>query len=108
MSKPREQRLSGIVSREAMHWGNDVAVDYHSVAASHMDHQWKTMIWPILARHEINLSTTMDFACGYGRNAKKKSYERPATGLLRWSMSIPKISTFAKLILYPLAAMKRF
>jgi ubiquinone/menaquinone biosynthesis C-methylase UbiE len=71
MSDKREQRLSTIVARDAMHWGNNVATSYHGVASSHMDGLWNSTIWPVLSRHESDLSTTMDFACGYGRNAKK-------------------------------------
>ncbi len=71
MTSPRDQRLSAIVRRDSMYWGDSVAASYHAVAAARMDGFWNTIIWPILSRHEIDLSTTMDFACGHGRNARK-------------------------------------
>jgi ubiquinone/menaquinone biosynthesis C-methylase UbiE len=64
-------RLSAIVQTEAMEWGDNVAGPYHGVAAGHMNAQWQSMVWPILSQHDIDFTNTMDFACGYGRNALK-------------------------------------
>jgi SAM-dependent methyltransferase len=63
--------LKQIVKNEGMLWGNDVADAYHGAAAADMNDQWKNIIGPVFARHNFDLSDTMDFACGYGRNAKK-------------------------------------
>lgn len=70
MSDILTRRLAETVRREAMDWGNNVANDYHRRAAEDMNRLWNKIIWPILSRHEIDLSDTIDFACGYGRNAK--------------------------------------
>jgi ubiquinone/menaquinone biosynthesis C-methylase UbiE len=61
------------VSREAFLWGDSVTEVYHSKAASHMDRQWNEIIRPILLRHPIDYSMTMDLACGQGRNSTKLS-----------------------------------
>jgi SAM-dependent methyltransferase len=70
MSHILTQRLAQTVRSEAMDWGNNVANEYHRHAAEGMVHIWNKIIWPILSRHNIDLSDTVDFACGYGRNAK--------------------------------------
>jgi ubiquinone/menaquinone biosynthesis C-methylase UbiE len=70
-SKNKNEHLSKIVASEAFHWGNNVAVDYHGLAASHMDAHWSTIIFPILSSYQIDMSETIDFACGRGRNARK-------------------------------------
>lgn len=63
-------RLAETVRREAMEWGNNVADSYHRRAEEGMSHIWIKIIWPILSRHKIDFSDTIDFACGFGRNAK--------------------------------------
>ncbi|ARN81095.1 class I SAM-dependent methyltransferase [Methylocystis bryophila] len=65
------ERLSKVVETEAFHWGDNVAVAYHEAAAAHMDAHWSSIILPILSTYPIDLSETIDFACGRGRNARK-------------------------------------
>jgi SAM-dependent methyltransferase len=36
-----------------------------------MDRDWDTLIWPLLTPHRVDLSSTMELACGYGRNSRK-------------------------------------
>jgi ubiquinone/menaquinone biosynthesis C-methylase UbiE len=64
-------RLHETVKAEAFHWGQETAETYHSVAASHMNAQWESLIGPLLAQFPIDYSRTIDFAAGYGRNARK-------------------------------------
>ena len=71
MSDNQITRLADKVRLEGMEWGDKVAQDYHGVAASHMNAQWASIVAPILGRHDIDLTRTMDFACGFGRNALK-------------------------------------
>jgi SAM-dependent methyltransferase len=67
----RTRRLAELVKKEAFYWGNSVADAYHKAAAADMDSHWERHIWPMLSRYPIDFSRTMDFACGYGRNARK-------------------------------------
>jgi ubiquinone/menaquinone biosynthesis C-methylase UbiE len=71
MEDRKAERLAELVRRESFEWGNDVAEPYHGRAALDMNRQWSTIIWPILSINDIDFSVTMDFACGYGRNARK-------------------------------------
>jgi len=63
--------LEKVVADEAMLWGDAVADNYHAIAASHMDPQWRDMIVPALAGIDIDMSQCADFACGRGRNTVK-------------------------------------
>lgn len=63
--------LKKVVQQEAMLWGDEVAVQYHAAAAASMNKQWTELIFPLLSKHQIDLSRAVDFACGYGRNALK-------------------------------------
>lgn len=67
----RNERMQGIVEREAFLWGETAAQDYHGVAATQIDAQWAQAIGPILARHPIDMTRSVDFAAGYGRNTRK-------------------------------------
>jgi thioredoxin-like negative regulator of GroEL/SAM-dependent methyltransferase len=71
MRTARDARLAAIVRNGAMQWGDEAADSYHHRAAGLIDEHWNTIIRPILSCHDIDLSITMDFACGYGRNARK-------------------------------------
>ncbi len=62
-----------IVGDEAFLWGDRVAQSYHELATHQMDQQWSGLIQPVLARHNIDYTVTMDFACGRGRNTTKLS-----------------------------------
>lgn len=57
-----------LVRENSLLWGEDVAESYHAAAASHMDVQRNYFIEPILARHPVEYTKVVDFACGYGRN----------------------------------------
>ncbi|MGH6848079.1 MAG: class I SAM-dependent methyltransferase [Methylocella sp.] len=70
MSHISTSRLAETVRREAMDWGNNAAESYHRRAEEGMNYIWIKLIWPILSRHKIDFSDTIDFACGCGRNAK--------------------------------------
>lgn len=64
----RSQNLDAIVSDQAFLWGDDVHEAYHLPAEADMHRQWTTQIWPLLAKHEIDFSHSVDLACGHGRN----------------------------------------
>lgn len=64
-------RLSQTVEAEGLLWGRDVAHDYHGVAASQMDGQWRDYIQPFMDQYGFDLSRTLDFAAGFGRNTRK-------------------------------------
>jgi SAM-dependent methyltransferase len=68
ISDPKAKRLAKVVQEEAMGWGN---VGYHDLADANIDSDWPRLVWPLLSRHKIDFSNTIDFACGRGRNAKK-------------------------------------
>lgn len=70
MSQSSVSHLAEMVRREAMDWGDNVADTYHRPAEQGINRIWIGVIWPILSRHKIDLTDTIDFACGYGRNAK--------------------------------------
>lgn len=67
----KADRLKKTVNDEAMLWGEAVAEDYHGVASSHMDEQWRSIIAPFFERHLFDLTRTVDFAAGFGRNTRK-------------------------------------
>jgi SAM-dependent methyltransferase len=106
MSTAKRERLATIVSKEAMEWGDNVADAYHRVAASHMDDHWRGIIWPILSRHDIDFSTTMDFACGYGRNARK--LKEVGAGLITLVDVNPDNIAFCQANLVPLGGYETF
>jgi ubiquinone/menaquinone biosynthesis C-methylase UbiE len=60
-----------VVEREAHHWGAAVSDEYHGVAASQMNDQWRTILAQFFARHPFDLTRAIDFAAGYGRNTHK-------------------------------------
>ncbi|MBD9491654.1 class I SAM-dependent methyltransferase [Ensifer sp. ENS11] len=60
--------LKSLVKRNSLLWGEDVAEDYHGVAARDMQIHWDTYIAPAVSRHPIDYTSVVDFACGYGRN----------------------------------------
>jgi ubiquinone/menaquinone biosynthesis C-methylase UbiE len=64
-------RLSEIVQKEAMLWGDAAGEAYHEPADVGMDLQWDTFLSPLLKRHEVSLRVTLDLACGRGRNTLK-------------------------------------
>jgi len=67
----RAERLKEIVANEALLWGNGVADTYHAAAGRAMDDQWRRMIWPMLQRNGVDVSQTVELACGFGRNSRK-------------------------------------
>ncbi len=71
MDGTKDSRLAALVADEAYLWGNDVAKAYHDAAQATMDRQWSTLITPFLDQAEIDYTTSIDFACGRGRNAEK-------------------------------------
>lgn len=60
--------LKNLVKRNSLLWGEDVAETYHGAAARDMQVHWDKFIEPVRARHPIDYSSVVDFACGYGRN----------------------------------------
>ncbi|SDO22001.1 class I SAM-dependent methyltransferase [Ensifer sp. YR511] len=60
--------LKSLVRKNSLLWGADVAEAYHGAAARDMQLHWDQFIEPARQRHPINYDTTIDFACGYGRN----------------------------------------
>lgn len=71
MNNEKDDRLAKVVAKEAFLWGDNAASKYHQPAAARLDDEWKRVIWPLLSKHAIDMSKTADFACGYGRNARK-------------------------------------
>lgn len=66
-----DDALKAIISRQAFHWGDDVRESYHLHAEQDMDRQWRDIIAPVLQRHPIDYTVTVDLACGHGRNSLK-------------------------------------
>ncbi|AWN41794.1 hypothetical protein DK389_16405 [Methylobacterium durans] len=64
-------RLEKTVTAEGLLWGSEVANEYHGIASSHMDDQWRDYINPFFEKYEFDLTKTIDFAAGFGRNTKK-------------------------------------
>lgn len=64
-------RLRKIVADEALLWGHDVRETYHRRAEADMERKWTTCVHPFLKGRNIDYEQTIDFACGYGRNAAK-------------------------------------
>jgi len=67
----RFERLQNVVASESMLWGNNVANTYHAAATRDMERHWQHLIWPMLSRHAVDFSHTLELACGYGRNSRK-------------------------------------
>jgi SAM-dependent methyltransferase len=67
----RTERLRNVIANESLLWGKSVAETYHSAAARDMERHWNSLIWPMLSRHAIDFSVTLELACGYGRNSRK-------------------------------------
>jgi ubiquinone/menaquinone biosynthesis C-methylase UbiE len=67
----RSERLQNVVASESLLWGNEVATTYHAAATRDMERHWQSLIWPMLSRNDIDLSRTLELACGYGRNSRK-------------------------------------
>jgi len=61
-------RLQRLVKADAFEWGDNVAQAYHAVAGADMAEQWERLIDPVMTAHTFDLSRTMDFAGGRGRN----------------------------------------
>ena len=62
--------LDTLIKSEAFHWG-DNCVPYHDAAEAHMEGQWKSLVWPLLSKHPIDLTAVVDLAVGRGRNTQK-------------------------------------
>ena len=62
--------LERFVKNEAFLWGNNVATTYFEPAEAHMDFQWN-MVQTFLAPYPIDYTTTMELACGHGRNSER-------------------------------------
>ncbi|MEI3855876.1 MULTISPECIES: class I SAM-dependent methyltransferase [unclassified Ensifer] len=63
-----QNNLKSLVKKNSLLWGKEVAEDYHKAAERDMEMHWNGYVEPALARHAIDYSEVVDFACGYGRN----------------------------------------
>lgn len=63
-------RLAEVVSREGFHWGADSEA-YHSAADKGMEVQWQKILKSFFDRHPFDLTRSIDFAAGFGRNSRK-------------------------------------
>ena len=63
--------LKTLVKKNSLLWGKDVADAYHGAASRDMNAHWSVFVQPVLDRHPINFTRSIDFACGYGRNTDK-------------------------------------
>ena len=68
---PDVERLRIVIANESLLWGKNVAGTYHAAAARDMERHWNSLIWPMLSRHAVDFSSTLELACGYGRNSRK-------------------------------------
>jgi ubiquinone/menaquinone biosynthesis C-methylase UbiE len=62
--------LERFVNNEAFLWGDNATKTYFEPAEATMDNQWE-MVRKFLAPHPIDFSSTMELACGHGRNSER-------------------------------------
>jgi ubiquinone/menaquinone biosynthesis C-methylase UbiE len=62
--------LERFVKNEAFFWGDNAAKIYFEPAEDDMDIQWE-MVQKFLAPYHIDYTSTMELACGHGRNSER-------------------------------------
>jgi ubiquinone/menaquinone biosynthesis C-methylase UbiE len=62
--------LKRFVQEEAFLWGNDVTSQYFEPAERDFNRQWE-IVWKTLSASPIVYTTTLELACGHGRNTTK-------------------------------------
>jgi len=65
-----ERDLECLVKAEGFHFGDNRREEYFEPAEAGMDMQW-AMVQGFLGKHPIDYTTTMELACGHGRNSER-------------------------------------